>query len=82
MKRKNVKFLSAFLWAVVGGLAMTACSGNDRGGDIPDPSDTYSPYVTKVVDFCPAPGQFTNSIPGWDEGDTQETMNQKALDAI
>ena len=82
MKRKNVKFLSAFLWAVVGGLAMTACSGNDRGGDIPDPSDTYSPYVTKVVDFCPAPGQFTNSIPGWKEGDTQETMNQKALSAI
>lgn len=79
MKKKNVKLLVAFSWVIVGGMAMTACSGNDREDNS---EDVYSPYVTKVLDFCPAPGQFTNSIPSWEEGDTQETMNQKALDAI
>ena len=31
----------------------------------------------------PAVGQFTNTLPLYEEGDTQETMNHKALtDAI
>lgn len=41
-----------------------------------------SPYITKVLDFRPAPGQFTNKLPEYVAGDTQETMNQKVLDAI
>jgi hypothetical protein len=44
-------------------------------------SYTYSD-VTKVLDFRPAPGQFVNELPKYEEGDTQEIMNQKALKAI
>lgn len=48
-----------------------------------DPSpDGASPYITKVIDFMPAVGQFTNALPLYEEGDTQETMNAKALKAI
>ena len=33
-------------------------------------------YITKAV------GQFTNALPAYDEGDTQEVMNEKVLAAI
>ena len=39
-------------------------------------------YVTKVFDFVPAVGQFTNTLPVYKEGDTQEAMNEKVLAAI
>ena len=39
-------------------------------------------YITKVLDFVPAVGQFTNALPTYDEGDTQEVMNEKVLAAI
>lgn len=51
------------------------------GEDISNPDDATA-YITKVLDFMPAVGQFTNKLPKYDEGDTQETMNQKVLDAI
>lgn len=59
---------------------VTACN-DDKGSDTPPP-DGFSPYVTKVLDYCPAAGQFTNTMPEYEEGDTQETMNRKALEAI
>jgi hypothetical protein len=43
---------------------------------------TYGNNVTAVFDFLPAPGQYTNVMPGWVAGDTQQTMNAKALAAI
>ncbi|MDR2040478.1 MAG: hypothetical protein LBQ60_21390 [Bacteroidales bacterium] len=43
---------------------------------------TYENNVTRIFDFLPAPGQFTNDLPEWKEGDTQEDMNIKALNAI
>lgn len=46
------------------------------------PPSTGTPYITKVLDFMPAVGQFTNTMPAYVEGDTQETMNQKVLAAI
>lgn len=54
-----------------------------------DPDETptvcppgITPYITKVFDYVPAVGQFTNTMPEYEEGDTQETMNRKALEAI
>lgn len=29
------------------------------------------PYITKVYDFMPAPGQFVNELPEWEEGETK-----------
>ncbi len=49
---------------------------------ITPPAEGASPYITQVLDFMPAVGQFTNNLPKYEEGDTQETMNQKVLDII
>lgn len=49
---------------------------------LPPTSGSATAYVTKVLDFMPAVGQFTNVLPAYEEGDTQESMNQKVLDAI
>lgn len=41
-----------------------------------------SPYINKVYDYLPGMGQFVNVLPKYESGDTQETMNKKAEDAI
>ena len=45
-------------------------------------TDEEQILITKVFDYCPAPGQFVNVYPSYTNGDTQETMNQKVFDAI
>lgn len=47
----------------------------------PVPEDATA-YITKVFDFMPAVGQFTNKLPTYHGGDTQEKINKKVLDAI
>ena len=42
----------------------------------------YSPYISKVLEYNPAPGQFINKLPTYEEDDTYETMRQKAEEAI
>lgn len=42
----------------------------------------YTPYITSVLDYMPAPGQFVNELPEYTEGDTQEDMNRKVLESI
>lgn len=51
-------------------------------GEITPPTGDITAYITKVSDYMPAVGQFTNELPKYVEGDTQEAMNQKVLDAI
>lgn len=41
-----------------------------------------SPYITKVFDYLPAPGQFVNELPKYDAGDTYEKMVAKADNAL
>lgn len=41
-----------------------------------------SPYINKVYEFKPAPGQFVHVYPKYDEGDTAEDMRQKAEEAL
>lgn len=36
-----------------------------------------SPYISHVFDYLPAPGQFVNKLPKYDEGDTHEDMVAK-----
>lgn len=50
--------------------------------DVTPPSGDPTAYITKVFDFMPAVGQFTNALPVYEDGDTQETMNAKVLAAI
>ena len=42
----------------------------------------YSPYISRVYEYCPAPGQFINKMPWYDEGDTAEDMRRKAEEAL
>ena len=69
---------AAGLWLT----ALAACSGDEEGvldvGQGPQPED-ITPYVTQVFDYLPAVGQFTNTMPAYEEGDTQEDMNRKVL---
>lgn len=41
-----------------------------------------SPYLARVYEYMPAPGQFTNVLPAATENDTPETMAAKAEAAI
>lgn len=75
---------------LAGGLA--GCS-DDKGDEPvkPDPADTLkpqpplvtdtlqmSPFMTRVLEYRPAPGQFVGTMPGYEEGDTEESMRLKA----
>ncbi len=42
----------------------------------------YSPYISKVYEYCPAPGQFVNEMPRYENGDTYESILQKAEESI
>ena len=42
----------------------------------------YSPYISKVLEYNPAPGQFVNTMPMYELGDTYETMRRKAEESI
>lgn len=37
-----------------------------------------SPYLTRVLEFVPAPGQFIHEIPEYEAGETAEDMRQRA----
>lgn len=42
----------------------------------------YSPYISKVFEYRPAPGQFVNKSPAYEPGDTEKDMVRKAEEAI
>lgn len=41
-----------------------------------------NPYINKVYDFCPAPGQFVNVMPEYDDGDTKDDILLKVEEQI
>jgi len=43
---------------------------------------TFINGITRVFEYCPAPGQFINAMPEATAGDTPEVMRQKAEDAL
>lgn len=65
--------------------SLLSCSGSDisgnMGGETMKP-DSVTPYITRVLDYLPAPGQFVNTLPSYENGDTQEDMNRKVFEAI
>ncbi len=42
----------------------------------------YSPYISRVYEYCPAPGQFVNEMPPYEPGDTYADMLRKAQECI
>lgn len=45
-------------------------------------ANANSPYITKVYDFLPAPGQFVNGIPEYEEGDTKDDILAKVEEQL
>ena len=41
-----------------------------------------SPYIHRVWEFCPAPGQFINELPEYEAGDDANMMRLKAEEAL
>lgn len=72
-------FINYFFLFVI--FFVTSCSTGDIDSDI-DGEKEEDPYISKVFEFRPSVGQFTNMLPTYEDGDTQETMRQKAEDAI
>lgn len=42
----------------------------------------YSPYISRVLEYCPAPGQFVNELPKYEPGDNYADMLRKAEESI
>ena len=42
----------------------------------------YKASMTKVLEFNPAPGQFINDLPEYEEGDTKESIRQKTEEYV
>lgn len=42
----------------------------------------YSPYISRVYEYRPAPGQFVNEMPRYEEGDGYAEILQKAEESI
>lgn len=42
----------------------------------------YSPYIRRVLEYRPAPGQFVNLMPKYEPGDTEADMVRKCTEAI
>ena len=41
-----------------------------------------SPYISRVYEFLPAPGQFVNTMPAYEQGDDAEAMCRKVEEQI
>lgn len=46
------------------------------------PSDPLTPFIAAVDEYVPAPGQFVNTLPLYEEGDDATTMAKKCFEAI
>lgn len=42
----------------------------------------YSPYISKVYEYRPAPGQFVNTMPQYEAGDSYEDMLKKVEESL
>ena len=42
----------------------------------------YSPYISRVYEYCPAPGQFINEMPKYESGDTYADILKKCEESI
>lgn len=47
-----------------------------------DEDVVYSRYIAAVHEFRPAPGQFVNELPPYEDGDTEKDMCRKVLECI
>lgn len=46
------------------------------------PTEEYSKYILAVDEYVPAPGQFVNTMPQYEEGDDAKSMARKCTETI
>ena len=46
------------------------------------PAFAASPYLSRVYDYCPAPGQFINELPEYEAGDTRASILEKVAENL
>lgn len=44
--------------------------------------EPLSPYIYEVLEYCPAPGQFINTLPRWEEGEDADDMAVKCTENL
>lgn len=74
-----------FIAAVPGEYVMQANWGEVDGTVtfiIAESETTPSAYIAKIFDYFPAPGQFVNKMPKYEEGDSHDDMVAKAANAL
>lgn len=69
MRKTQLLFMSAFVPVVIYAQRMT---------DTPE----HSKYIMAVDEFVPAPGQFVNTMPQYEEGDTPADMTDKCTQQL
>jgi hypothetical protein len=78
----NVEIVDGELKVRMSGEIENWANGDEiENGIDPNPQGATA-YITKVFDYMPAVGQFTNEMPQYEAGDTRETMNAKVLATI
>ena len=83
MERKILRLTWGIAVFLCWGTVFTGCGDEEDTFENIEPTpEGATAYITKVFDFVPAVGQFTNLLPEYEEGDTQEAMNEKVLAAI
>ena len=66
------------------GLLTTSCSSDNNTDEKKEPPTEKERrnHVTKVFEFTPSVGQLVNTLPKYEKGDTEQTMLQKAEQAL
>ena len=81
----NAEEAPLFIAAEVGTYLMQVSSGDINGEVtiiVSENENELSSYIANVFDYLPAPGQFVNKMPVYEEGDTHEDMVAKVAEKI
>lgn len=71
--RKNYLFVTSVALMLASSVRLNAQSAGTRG---------VSATIHRVYEYCPAPGQFLNTMPEYEEGDTRETICKKVEELL
>ncbi|MBO5053234.1 MAG: hypothetical protein J6C44_03225 [Muribaculaceae bacterium] len=80
MNRKQISLLSISVPVLT--LLLTSCETTEPAGGGGDDEQGPRLLSVKVLDYSPAPGQFVNEIPLYQDGDTRETIRAKVEKAM
>lgn len=82
--KRTVQNLASISLLILGGLTAFSCSSDNDKEDNTNPptKNDKKNHVSKVFEFAPSIGQFVNILPKYEKGDTEQTMRQKAEQAL